>query len=171
MKKTKTFIFDPMDIDSITNQNKGNEMIMLMVPKNMTAKTKRDFLIQIYEMLFSKLGMNDRIDAVRHMILHAPKHQIDLEVETLENGSFQKVVSAMINCELNEAEIDHVRALYEGIFRPYMENGGRIPKADLEWAYNEIFQFTESVHRKRLAAKNETTTQLASTQQRIRGRE
>jgi len=126
-------------------------MIMLMIPNHMTDQSKRIFLIQIYEMLFSKLNMNDRIDAVSSMINHAPEHQIDIEIETLKNGSFQKVVSAMINCELNDGEIEHVRALYEGIFRPYMEHGGQIPKADLEWAYNEIFLFTESVHKKRLA--------------------
>lgn len=128
-------------------------MIMLIVPKNMTAKTKRDFLIQIYELLFSKLGMTDRIDSVGHMIQLAPQHQIDLEIETLENGSFQKVVSTLINCELTESETDHVRALYEGIFKPYMEQGGQIPQKDLEWAYNEIFQFTESIHQKRIMEK------------------
>ena len=143
-------------------------MIMLMVPKNMTAKTKRDFLIQIYQMLFSKLGMNDRIDAVGYMIQHAPTHQIDLEIETLENGSFQKVVSSLVNCELDESEVEHVRALYEGIFRPYMEQGGQIPKADIEWAYNEIFQFTESIHQKRLTQK-ENHTRLQNNNLRLRG--
>ena len=142
-------------------------MIMLMIPKNMTIQSKRIFLIQIYEMLFTKLNMNDRIDAVSSMINQAPEHQIDIEIDTLQNGSFQKVVSAMISCELTDGEIDHIRALYEGIFRPYIQHGGQIPKVDLEWAYNQIFQFTELIHKRRLA---EEKKQLKASRKRLYAR-
>jgi len=113
---------------------------------------KRKLLIQLYGMLFEKLGMPQRIAGTTRLIQQAPEAQIEIEIRTLETGQFQKVVHTLITCELTPEETDQVQALYQGIFNPYMEviaRGQPIPKEDLEWAYNEIYRCIENIRDKR----------------------
>ena len=123
--------------------------LTIIKPKKLAMTKKRKLLIDLYTALYTKLEMEEHISPTAAMIRRAPEHQIDMEWETVKDGTFQEVVATLLNYKLDGQDIAHLISLYQGIWEPYAKRGGDIPAEDMKFAYKEILNFTRSVRKKR----------------------
>lgn len=129
----------------------GKEAKELTVTKPGTKAltSQRQTMVDLYSVLFDKLGMQSVIPMAKKLIAQMPDFQIEMEWKFFEDGTFLKVLETFLNYDMSDEDIQRFIGLQEGILVPYIQHQKEISPEDLKWAYREILKFVEDVRQKR----------------------
>lgn len=113
--------------------------------KRSDTRQDRQRLVGVYRTILTALDSTELIPQVESAIMAAPKGLIDLELESLDDGTFAEVVRIMKDCPLSEEDAVGYFKLFQKYMVPFMQHGKHLNKAFYKKAMQEILQYLRGV--------------------------